>query len=201
MEFRVSNYCYLCVLASRVLQTDSKIERWRCRESKFIVASNPSYNASKRTHTILLCHFRNLCRQSSTKDKFVGFRKTHFFLRMFVGFKPEPICQEKVCNAQRKKNVEKKRIDNGLTYLGGSCLGGGVHLFSGNGFTQSSSLFSSLTIPEPWAFSFPLRSNGYRQTSSFRNKGFLLLHFQLSTPKAQQPSLCFLWVNYSATCL
>jgi hypothetical protein len=74
---------------------------------------------------------------------------------MFVGFKPKPICQERVCNAQRKKNAEKKRIDNGLTYLGGSCLGGGaVHLFSGDGFTQSSSLFSSSTTPEPWHFHF-----------------------------------------------
>ncbi len=67
-----------------------------------------------------------------------------------MGFKPEPICHERVCNAQRKKNAEKKRIDNGLTYLGGSCLrGGGVHLFSGDGFTQLSSLFSSSMIPEP----------------------------------------------------
>jgi hypothetical protein len=42
MEFRVSNCCYLCVLASTVLQTDSKVERWWCRESKLTVASNPS---------------------------------------------------------------------------------------------------------------------------------------------------------------
>jgi len=70
---------------------------------------------------------------------------------MFVGFKPEPICQERVCNARKKKNAEKKRIDNGLTYLGGSCLGGGgVHLFNGDGFTQSSSLFSSSTTPKPY---------------------------------------------------
>jgi len=41
---------------------------------------------------------------------------------MFVGFKPEPICQERFCNAWKKKNAEKKCIDNGLTYLGGSCL-------------------------------------------------------------------------------
>ncbi len=34
MEFTVSNCCYLCVLASTVLQTDSKVERWQCRESK-----------------------------------------------------------------------------------------------------------------------------------------------------------------------
>jgi hypothetical protein len=34
MEFTVSNYCYLCVLASTVLQMDSKVERWQCRESK-----------------------------------------------------------------------------------------------------------------------------------------------------------------------
>ncbi len=67
-----------------------------------------------------------------------------------MDFKPEPNYQEKVGNAQKKKNAEKKHIDNGLTYLGGSCLGGGgVHLFSGNGFMQSSSLFSSSTTPEP----------------------------------------------------
>jgi hypothetical protein len=53
-----------------------------------------------------------------------------------VGLRQEPICQERVCNTQRKKNAETKRIDNGLTYLGWSCLGGGgVHLFSGDGFT------------------------------------------------------------------
>jgi hypothetical protein len=35
----------------------------------------------------------------------------------------------------KEKNAEKKRIDNGFTYLGRSCLGGGrVHLFSGDGF-------------------------------------------------------------------
>jgi len=34
MEFTVSNWCYLCVLASTVLQTDSKVERWQCKESK-----------------------------------------------------------------------------------------------------------------------------------------------------------------------
>jgi hypothetical protein len=91
MEFKVSNCSYLCVSASIVLQTDSKVERWRCRESKLTVAC-------KRTHTIVLCHFRNLCRQSSTEDKFVGFYKTHFFSRMFVGFKQKPICQKRVCN-------------------------------------------------------------------------------------------------------
>jgi len=74
---------------------------------------------------------------------------------MFVGFKPEPICQERVCNAQRKKNAKKKHTDNGLTYLGGSCLGGGgVHFFSGDGFTQSSSLFSSSTTSKPYHFRF-----------------------------------------------
>ncbi len=51
------------------------------------------------------------------------------------------------------------------------------------------------------AFSLLLRSNGYRQTSSFGNKGFLLLCLQLSTLETQQPSPCFLWVNYPATCL
>jgi len=50
-------------------------------------------------------------------------------------------------------------------------------------------------------FSLLLRSNGYRQTSSFGNKGFLFFCLQLSTPKAQQPSPCFLWVNYPMICL
>jgi len=37
MEFTVSNCCYLCVLASTVLQTDSKVERWQCTESKLML--------------------------------------------------------------------------------------------------------------------------------------------------------------------
>jgi hypothetical protein len=36
---------------------------------------------------------------------------------------------------KERSNAEKKHTDNGLTYLGGSCLGGGgVHLFNNNGF-------------------------------------------------------------------
>jgi len=34
MEFIVSNCCYLLVLVSTVLQTNSKVEHWQCRESK-----------------------------------------------------------------------------------------------------------------------------------------------------------------------
>jgi hypothetical protein len=104
----------------------------------------------------------------------VGFRKTHFFSKMFVGFKPKPICQERVCNAQRKKNAKKKCIDNGLTYLGGSCLGGGggVHLFSGDGFTQLSSLFSSSMILEPWHSRFRFKAMDINKTPPLEIKVF-----------------------------
>jgi hypothetical protein len=45
MEFTVSNCCYLCVLASTVLQTDSKVERWQCRESKLTLPTLHQKNA------------------------------------------------------------------------------------------------------------------------------------------------------------
>jgi hypothetical protein len=121
----------------------------------------------------------------------VGFRKTHFFSKMFVGFKPEPICQERVCNAQRKKNVEKKRTDNGLPYLGGSCLGGGVHLFSGNGFTQSSSLFSSSTTLEPCHSCFRFKAMDTDKPPPLEIKAFFFFVSSFRLPKLSNPRLAF----------
>jgi len=110
---------------------------------------------------------------------------------MFVGFKPEPICQERVCNAQRKKNAEKKRIDNGLTYLGGSCLGGGVHLFSGDGFMQSSSLFSSLTTLEPWHFHFCFEAMDTDKPPPLEIKAFFFFISSFRFLKLSNPRLAF----------
>jgi hypothetical protein len=122
----------------------------------------------------------------------VGFRKTHFFLRMFLGFKSEPICQERVCNAQKKKNAEKKRIDNGLTYLGGSCLGGGgVHLFSGDGFTQWLSLFSSSTTLEPCHSRFRFESMDTDKPSPLEIKAFSFFVYSFRLPKLNNPRLAF----------
>jgi len=118
------------VLASTVLQMDSKVERWQCRESKLTLPP---------THQRMLG--RKLLRRR---------RSTSLYRRWFHAVV-----------------VIILLLDD------------------------------SETLP----FLLPLRSNGYRQTSSFRNKGFLLLRLQLSTPEAQQPSPCFLWVNYPATCL
>jgi len=100
---------------------------------------------------------------------------------MFVGFKPEPICQERVCNARKKKNAKKKRIDNGLTHMGGSCLGGGgVHLFSGDGFTQSSSLFSSSTTPKPCHSCFRFKAMDTDKPPPLEIKAFFFVSsFQL----------------------
>ncbi len=39
MEFTVSNCCYLCVLASTVLQMDLKVENWQCRKNKLTLPS------------------------------------------------------------------------------------------------------------------------------------------------------------------
>ncbi len=121
----------------------------------------------------------------------MGFCKTHFFSRMFVGFKLEPICQERVCNARRKKNAEKKRIDNGLTYLGGSCLGGGgIHLFSSDGFTRSSSLFSSSTTPKPCHSRFRFEAMDTDKPFPLEIKAFFFVsNFRLL--KLNNPRLAF----------
>ncbi len=123
----------------------------------------------------------------------MGFRKTHFFSRMFVGFKPKPICQERVCNTQRKKNEEKKRIDNGLTYLGGSCLGGGggVHLFSSDGFMQSSSLFSSLMTLEPWHSCFRFEAMDIDKPPPLEIKAFFFFVSSFRLLKLYNPRLAF----------
>jgi len=122
----------------------------------------------------------------------VGFRKTHFFLRMFVGFKPKPICQERVCNAQRKKNAEKKRTDNGFTYLGGSCLGGGgVHLFSDDGFTQSSSLFSSSMTSKPCHSRFHFEAMDTDKPPPLEIKAFFFFVSNFRLLKFNNPRLAF----------
>ncbi len=122
----------------------------------------------------------------------MGFHKTHFFSRMFVGFKPKLIYQERVCNAQRKKNAEKKRIDNGLTYLGGSCLGGGgVHLFSGDGFTQSSSLFSFSTTPKPCHSHFRFEVMDTYKPLPLEIKAFFFFVSSFRLLKLNNPCLAF----------
>jgi len=111
---------------------------------------------------------------------------------MFVGFKPQPICQERVCNAQRKKNAEKKRTDNGFTYLGGSCLGGGGgRLFSGDGFTQSSSLFSSSTTAEPCHSRFRFEAMDTDKPPPLETKVFFFFVSSFRLLKLSNPRLAF----------
>jgi hypothetical protein len=120
---------------------------------------------------------------------------------MFVGFKPKPICQERVCNSQRKKC--RKKTHRQWAYLLGRKLLRRRKSTSlqRRWFHVVDVIILLLNDSGTLAFSLPLRSNGYRQTSSFGNKGFFFLRLQLSTPEAQQPSPCFLWVNYLVTCL
>ncbi len=108
-----------------------------------------------------------------------------------MGFKTQTICQERLCNAQRKENAEKKSTDNGLTYLGGSCLGGGggVHLFSGDGLTLSTSLFSSSTTPEPCHSRFRLEAMDTDKPPPLETKAFFVSSFRLL--KLSKPRLAF----------
>ncbi len=135
-----------------------------------------------------------------------GFPQDPFLSRMFVGFMPEPICQERVCNAQRKKNAEKKHTDNGLLYLGGSCLGGGVHLFSGDGFTQSSSLFSSSTTLEPCHSRFCFEAMDTDKPPPLEIKAFFFFVSNFRLPKLNNPHLASSgsttrWFAYNNVCL
>ncbi len=192
MEFTVSNCCYLCVLASTVLQTDSKVERWQCRESKLTLPPTHQRMPAREHIPFIYVISGIYADKARLKNKYVGFRKTHFFSRMFVGFKPEPSCQERVCNTRRKKNAEKKRTDNGLTYLGGSCLGGrGVHLFSGDGFTQSSSLFSSSTTPKPCHSCFRFEAMDTDKPPPLEIKAFFFFVSSFRLLKLNNPRLAF----------
>jgi hypothetical protein len=97
-------------------------------------------------------------------------------------------------NLQRtkKENAEKKLIDNGLTYLGGSCLGGGgVHLFNGDGFTQSSSLFSSSTTPEPWHSRFCFEAMDTDKPPLLEIKAFFFFVSNFRLLKLSNPHLAF----------
>jgi hypothetical protein len=94
---------------------------------------------------------------------------------------------KRVCNAQRKKNAKKKRTNNGLTYLGG----GGVHLFSCDGFTEWSSLFSSSTTLEPYHSRFRFESMDTDKPPPLEIKAlsFFVSNFRLS--KLSNPRLAF----------
>ncbi len=124
----------------------------------------------------------------------MGFCKTHFFSKMFVGFKPKPICQTRVRNAQKKKNAKKKCIDNGLIYLGRSCLGGEeVHFFNDDGFTQSSSLCSSSTTLEPShsCFRFEIMDTDKPPPLEIKAVFFFISNFRLV--KLGNPRLAISW--------